>query len=148
MNRLVRFASMVLLTSGLLGLPALALAEEDPGDWEKMVFHLDDSVNARWALLLANAYLDDSPGAHIAIVAYGPGIDFLLEGAEDRNGNPYDIAISNLRNRGVDFRVCATTLQARGIAEESVLDDVEIVPSGLTEIARLQLKEGYAYLKP
>jgi len=25
---------------------------------------------------------------------------------------------------------------------------VSIVPSGISEIARLQLKEGYAYLKP
>ena len=48
----------------------------------------------------------------------------------------------------MDFRACAATLEARSIAREDLLDAVTIVPSGISEIARLQLKEGYAYLKP
>ena len=60
------------------------IAEETADDWERMVFHLDEAANARWALMLSNAYLDDSPKAKLVIVAHGPGIDFLLEGAEDR----------------------------------------------------------------
>lgn len=116
--------------------------------WEKMVFHLDDSSNARWAILLANSYLDDRPGAKIVIVAYGPGVDFVLDGATDLHGNPFESAVSDLVARGVPIRICGTTLKARDIPRDQVLDEVEVVPSGLTEIARLQLKEGYAYLKP
>lgn len=136
------------LLAMLLGIASVVSAEQGGEHWEKMVFHLDETRNARWALMLANSYLDDSPNAKIVIVAFGPGIDFLLEGAEDGRGNPYDAAVMSLAQKGVEFRVCANTLSARGIDKDSIVDDATIVPSGLSEIARLQLREGYAYLKP
>ena len=123
-------------------------SQETGGTWEKVVFHVDETANARWALMLARSYLDDSPKAKLVIVSHGPGVDFLLEDAEDRRGNPYDHAVLNLVERGVEFRVCAATLGARKIAKEDFLDAAVIVPSGISEIARLQLKEGYAYVKP
>lgn len=144
-QRLIRGCIVALL---LLGSASMSLAEQKGGSWEKMVFHLDETINARWALMLANSYLDDSPSAKIVIVAFGPGIDFLLEGAEDRRGNPYDAAVMDLGQKGVAFRVCANTLSAREIDKDRIVDDATIVPSGLSEIARLQLQEGYAYLKP
>ena len=137
-----------LLALLLLGLAVPSWAEKAPDDWEKVVFHLDEMRNARWALMLANAYLADSPKAKIVIVAYGPGIDFLIEDAEDKRGNPYDPAVAELVERGVEFRVCDDTLDARKIAKDRLLDQVAVVPSGISEIARLQIKEGYAYLKP
>lgn len=136
----------------LAGLVAPAWSQASPGepaeDWEKVVFHLDETANARWALLLARSYLDDRPRAKIVLVAYGPGIDFLLEDAEDKRGNPYAPAVLGLVERGVEFRVCQGTLDARGIASEDFLDAVAVVPSGIGEIARLQIREGFAYLKP
>jgi len=137
-----------LLALILIGLSMPAWSDEIADTWEKIVFHVDESANARWAIMLANAYMDDSPEAKIVFVAYGPGIDFLLEDAEDRHGNPYDPAVRGLTERGVEFRLCASTLGARNIAKEDVLDAAVTVPSGITEIARLQIKEGYAYLKP
>ena len=109
-QRLIRSCLVALM---LLGMASAISAEQKEGNWEKMVFHLDETVNARWALMLANSYLDDSPNAKIVIVAFGPGIDFLLEGAEDRRGNPYDAAVMSLAQKGVAFRVCANTLSAR-----------------------------------
>jgi intracellular sulfur oxidation DsrE/DsrF family protein len=142
------------LTTSLVVVLALACATapawsetDDPG-WERLVFHLDDVSNARWAMMLANSYLSDSPGARIVFVAYGPGIDFLLKSAEDRRGSPFAPTVAGLIERGVEFRVCAATLGARNIDRARLLDSAVVVPSGLSEIARLQLKEGYAYLKP
>lgn len=137
-----------LLAILLMGLTAPAWSEESGANWQKVVFHLDETANARWALMLARSFLDDNPGASIVVVAYGPGVDFLLEDAEDKRGNPYDHAVLSLVGRGVGFRVCGATLGAREIAKEKLLDDVSVVPSGISEIARLQIKEGYAYLKP
>ncbi len=141
-------AILSLLALPLLGISSPVSSEESEDTWEKVVFHLDETANARWALMLARSYLDDSPKAKIVIVAYGPGIDFLLDDAADKRGNPYDHAVLTLAERGVDFRACAATLEARSIVREDLLDAVTIVPSGISEIARLQLKEGYAYLKP
>jgi len=141
-------ANLCLAAILLTGLAFPACSEESQENWEKVVFHLDEAANARWALMLARSYLDDSPKAKIVIVAYGPGIDFLLEDAQDKNGDPYDHRVQALADRGAEFRVCATTLSARKIAKEELLEAASIVPSGVSEIARLQLKEGFAYLKP
>ncbi|MGA7983022.1 MAG: DsrE family protein [Chromatiaceae bacterium] len=137
-----------LLALLLIALATPVWADEPSDNWEKVVFHLDDAANARWALMVARSYLDDSPKAKIVFVAYGPGIDFLMEGATDKPGNPYADRVRELVDRGVQFRVCAATLKARGIPKGDLLETVAVVPSGISEIARLQLKEGYAYLKP
>ena len=142
------FIKSSLLILLLLGLSAPTWSGDKVTSGDRVVFHLDDTANARWAMLLANAYLDDSPKAKVVIVAYGPGIDFLLQDAQDRRGQPYDPAVLNLVEKGVEFRVCAGTLSARQIPKEEILDPAVIVPSGITEIVRLQRQEGYAYLKP
>jgi intracellular sulfur oxidation DsrE/DsrF family protein len=142
------FIKSSLLVLLLIGLSAPTWSGDTLTTGDKVVFHLDDTANARWAMLLANGYLDDSPKAKVVIVAYGPGIDFLLHDAQDRRGQPYDPAVMNLVEKGVEFRVCSETLSARQIAKEDVLDAAVIVPSGITEIVRLQRQEGYAYLKP
>jgi intracellular sulfur oxidation DsrE/DsrF family protein len=93
-------------------------------------------------------HLNASPKAKIVVVAHGAGIDFLLDGAKDKNGNPYDIPIQELVDRKVEFRVCNNTLETRHIDKSKVIPEATIVPSGVAEISRLQYQEGYAYLKP
>lgn len=144
-KRTIKGALLALI---LVGLNPPVWPDEATEGWEKVVFHVDDAAIARWAMMLAGSYVDDNPGARVVFVAYGPGVDFLLQDATDGRGNPYDPGVRDLSARGVEFRLCAATLDARNIAREEVLDAARIVPSGISEIARLQLKEGYAYLKP
>ena len=129
-----------------LGIPAGVLADQPRAD--RVVYHLDDAANASWGMMLAGGHLDLDKDAHIVFVAYGPGIDFLLDGAEDRKGNPYNIRVESLQERGVEFRVCEQTLKFRKIDKDQLLDGVTLVPSGAYEIARLQNQEGYAYFRP
>ena len=89
-----------------------------------------------------------APDAKIVVVTHGKGIDFLLDGAADKDGNPYNIKVEELQAKGVDFRVCNNTLVSRKIDAKTVLPQAKIVPSGVAEIGRLQAKEGYVYLKP
>ena len=138
----------ILLAVLLLVLCGPASGAQSTGSWDKVVFHLDETRSARWALMLARSYLNDVPNAKIVFVAYGPGVDFLIEDAADRHDDPFDYAVLNLARRGVGFHVCAATLRARNISPSNLLDVVKIVPSGISEIARLQVKEGFAYLKP
>jgi intracellular sulfur oxidation DsrE/DsrF family protein len=44
--------------------------------------------------------------------------------------------------------VCEITLRERNLRREQFLPEARFVPSGVAEIARLQGREGYAYLKP
>lgn len=115
---------------------------------EKVVYHINDSTNAGAALRNVRNHLDASPKAKITVVTHGPGIDFLLDGAKDAKGNAYDATVAELVNRKVDFRVCNNTLVSRNIDKSKVIQEVSIVPSGVAEIARLQAKDGYVYLKP
>jgi len=148
MMNLATLAKGCFLSLLLIGLSPPTWSEESDDGWEKIVFHVDEMSNARWSLMLARSYLDDNPKAKIVFVVYGPGMDFLIEDTRDKRGNPYDPDVLKLAERGVEFRACAATLGAREIAKEDLLDSVLVVPSGISEIARLQLKEGYAYLKP
>lgn len=115
---------------------------------EKVIYHISDSSNAMTALRNARNHLDQSPKAKIVFVTHGPGIDFLLDGAQDKNGNPYDIPVQELAAKKVEFRVCNNTLVSRNIDKSKLLPEASIVPSGVAEVSRLQIQEGYAYLKP
>jgi hypothetical protein len=72
----------------------------------------------------------------------------MLDGAKDRNGNPFDATIQELKSKGVEFRLCNNTLVSRKIEKSKVIADVSIVPSGVAEAARLQAREGFVYLRP
>jgi intracellular sulfur oxidation DsrE/DsrF family protein len=115
---------------------------------EKVVYHVNDSENATAAMRNINNHLNAAPDAKIVVVTHSKGIDFLLSGAADKNGNPYEPTVQALKAKGVDFRVCANTLKGRKIDPSTVLPEASIVPSGVAEIGRLQAKEGYVYLKP
>lgn len=115
---------------------------------EKVVYHMNDGSNPMAALNNIRNHLNASPKAKIVVVTHGPGIDFLLDGAKDKNGNPYDAVVQELANRNVEFRVCNNTLEARKIDKSKVIPEATIVPSGVAEIAKLQVQEGFAYMKP
>jgi intracellular sulfur oxidation DsrE/DsrF family protein len=61
---------------------------------------------------------------------------------------PFAGGVSDLANKGVEFRVCNNTLVARKIPADKLMMESKIVPSGVAEVARLQAKEAYVYLRP
>jgi uncharacterized protein len=82
------------------------------------------------------------------VITHAQGVDFLMDGAKDRNGNPYNIRVEELRSQGVKFEVCEITLRNRNMSRSQFISEVTFVPSGVAEITRLQQREGYAYLRP
>lgn len=115
---------------------------------EKVVYHINDSDNAFAAMRNVQNHINASPDAKVVVVTHGKGVDFLINGAADKNGNPYEPLVQGLKAKGVDFRVCNNTLVSRKIDAKTVLPEASIVPSGVAEIGRMQAKEGYVYLKP
>jgi len=115
----------------------------------KVVYHVNTGVETASAVLNnINNHLNADPSAKIVVVTHGPGIDFLLTDAKDSRGREFSGPVSALAARGVDFRVCDNTLTTRKIDPGRLLMEAKIVPSGVAEVARLQAKEGYVYLKP
>jgi len=115
----------------------------------KVVYHVNSGIDTA-AGILGNVrnHLNADPSAKIVVVTHGAGIDFLLDGAKDNKGREFSGMVSDLTGKGVQFRVCNNTLTSRNIDANKVSMEAKIVPSGVSEVARLQAKESYTYLKP
>ena len=128
---------------------ALSTAVAAAQDIIKVVYHVNTGVETAAVILNnINNELNASPSDKIVVVTHGPGIDFLLSDAKDSKGREFSGQVSALAARGVDFRVCQNTLQTRNIDAGKLLMETKVVPSGVAEVARLQAKEGFVYLKP
>jgi intracellular sulfur oxidation DsrE/DsrF family protein len=115
----------------------------------KVVYHLNEGIpQASRALPNIRNHLTADPTVKIVVVTHGPGIDFLLDGAANLKDQPFSGDIADLVARGVEFRVCNNTLQTRKISKDKVVMEAQIVPSGVAEVARLQAKDGFVYLRP
>lgn len=129
----------------VLLLPAGALAAEPV----KVVYHLTEGLDqASRAMGNIRNHLRAEPDTRIVVVTNGDGIRFLLSGARERNGRPFDAAVAALAEQGVEFRVCRNTLTAHDVPLDRLLPQAKPVTSGVVEAARLQAREGYAYLRP
>ncbi len=131
-----------------MGLVVAGAAQADDAGF-RVVYHLSEGVQqASRAIGNIRNHLNAEPKTRIIVVTHGPGIDFLLDGAESAPGQPFAGAIGELSGRGVEFRVCNNTLVSRKIAADRVAMEAKVVPSGVAEVTRLQAREGFAYLKP
>lgn len=142
--KFVRILALALLAVVSLG----ALAAPAQREY-KVVYHITDSNRAHAVLSNIRNHLKARPNVKIVVVANGAGVDFLLDGAKDKNGNPYDADVEEFSmHNNVQFRVCNNTLQTRHIDKSRVLPEATLVQSGIDEVTRLQIEEGYVYVKP
>jgi intracellular sulfur oxidation DsrE/DsrF family protein len=124
-------------------------AQAFAGDQIKVVYHIaDGNDQAMRALANIRNHLRADPDVKIVVVALADGVKFLLDGSKDRNGQSFSPEVTALAAQGVEFRVCNNTLTAHNIPPSSVIAAAKIVPSGVVEVARLQAKEGFVYLRP
>ena len=130
----------------LAAAPAAVAAGDGP---VKVVYHVNEgNAQALNALRNIRNHLTADPSAKIVVVTHAAGINFLLDGAQDANGAPFEATIQELKSKGVEFRVCQFTLQRNNVDPKKVIPEASLVPSGVAEVSRLQFKEGFAYLRP
>jgi intracellular sulfur oxidation DsrE/DsrF family protein len=138
-------AALLLPMATVFVVPAEAATEKPI----KVVYHLTEGIDqAAHAMGNIRNHLAADPTVKILVVGNGAGIDFMLDGAKDKNGNPFDATIQDLVSKGVQFRACNNTLIARQLDKSVVIPEVKIIPAGVAEVARLQAREGYVYLRP
>jgi len=124
-------------------------ATRDPVGPDRVVYHLNSGLDqASNGLRNIRNHLEVNPKARIVVVTHAQGVDFLMKGKKDANGNPYETIVTDLKGQGVKFDVCLITLRNRKLTKDQFIDEVDYVPSGVAEIARLQQREGFAYLRP
>ncbi len=153
-SRMFSFMTALMLASvSVLAAPqdVAKVASRDAASDEpvKVVYHVSEGIEqATAALRNIRNHLTADPTVKIIVVTHGAGVDFLLDGAKDKNGNLFDANVQELVRLGVAFRVCKVTLDRRMIDPKRVIEEAKLVPSGVAEVARLQAKDGYVYLKP
>jgi len=141
----------VIVAAGLAGslVTAATLDIKSPIGPDKVVYHISDTEQqTKLALQYIRNHLEVNPKAKIVVVTHALGVDFLREGLRDKNGNPYNVPVEDLDFRGVRFLVCGITLRERKMKQSEFIPEAKFVPSGVAEIARLQQREGYAYIRP
>lgn len=111
----------------------------------RIVFHVDEPE--KWKTALANlshtVQAVDMAVSHIEVVAAGGAVRQYLSDAPER-----EVAeMRRLADAGVRFTACRHALSSFGIHPEQLLAFVQVVPSGILELARRQA-EGYAYIRP
>jgi len=127
----------------------LPLAADAADKQTKVVYHFDSGFEqATKGLRNIKNHLDVDPKAKVVVVAHAQGVNFLLDGAANHTGNPYNIPVEELAARGVEFRVCAITLKSQNIDPKRLIEQARLVPSGVVEVANLQAREGFVYIKP
>ena len=115
---------------------------------DKVVYHVSDAdAQALAALRNVRNHLDTDPTAKIIVVTHAQGVDFLMEGAKDKNGSPYAGPVSALKSRGVTFEVCEITLKTRNLKKDLFIQEADFTPSGVVRLTKLQ-QQGYAYIRP
>ena len=138
-------ALLATLLAGALLTGAVAVRADDV---IKTVYHLPDDRLATLAMNNISNHLAADPGVRIVVVALSPGGRAFALGALDAGGRPYAEWVDQLAAKGVEFRVCQNSMNALKLTKKDLIDKVQVVPSGVAEIARLQAKEGFVYIHP
>jgi len=113
----------------------------------RTVFHVSspDPHDHHHAMVnVLNLLADDTvsgEGDEVALVTNGGAIRMFLEPTAE-----YPDWVQRLVDAGVALCVCGNALSGQGFSEADLLTGVEVVRSGVGELARLQA-EGYGYVK-
>ncbi|MBC8008343.1 MAG: DsrE family protein [Prolixibacteraceae bacterium] len=143
MNNLPKVLA-TLLTGALLTGPLTVRADEGI----RTVYHLPDDRQATLAMNNIHNHLAADPEAKIVVVALSTGVRVFAFGAQDAGGRPYSAWVDQFVARGVEFRICHNSMNALRLTKSDLIEKVGIVPSGVAEVARLQAREGYVYIRP
>lgn len=157
----LRYLSVIFVALSILASTS-SFANERYGK-QKVVYHINYDNPKKQAGALRNIQNHiNAVGAEnldLKVVLHGNGLallvnpDSLSKLKKFKHANATDkmaAKIDGLKDQGVSFNVCANTVRGRKVDLEDDLYNVEksdIVPSGVAEVARLQLL-GYAYIKP
>ena len=100
----------------------------------KVLLEVDSSNQESWHTAIATTnqimHVVGMDNARVEIVAWGPGIKFLLK------NSPYAADIQSLSNYGVEFAACGNTMKAQHLTKADLASGVTVVPGAIGEIVK------------
>ena len=118
-----------------------------PSGSQGVAVHLDSITHINRAIRQVERLVDAHPETPVRLILIASAVEPALEGAMDKNGGLYSAQLEQLLAKGVGIFACETTLTSLSKRPEELTFGVDTVPSGIAELARLQLESDYAYLK-
>jgi len=131
----------------LCALTHLAAFAQTSGD--KVVYHIDHAASqATKGLRNIRNHLDVAPDTQIVVVTHAEGVDFLMDGAKDKQNPNIDYAalVSALKARHVRFEICEITLKNRNLNKSQFNMDADLqdwVAGAMLERDFLPFEEPY-----
>lgn len=110
----------------------------------KVAFHLSQiqTNEVRKALRNIKHLREDNPDAEIHAVSNTSAVTMAKEGSD------FEDKIKELMDdHDVVFKVCSNSIENTAMTEEDLFEGVEVVGSGVSELADLQ-EDGFGYIKP
>ena len=170
MTKLSKGLSHAIVGASVTAVLALTLiATPEPADAQsrygkqKVVYHInyDNPKRQKGALINIQNHINavGKENLDLKVVLHGNGLALLLEPdslpqlERFKHANA-DLSmtarVDELKLQGVEFNVCQNTIKGRKVDLANDMydvDDEDVVPSGVAEVARLQ-QMGYSYIKP
>ncbi|MGM0405807.1 MAG: DsrE family protein [Thermoplasmatota archaeon] len=107
----------------------------------KVVFHLNEEKNTNEVLANIRNLKKDMDDVEAELLVNGMAVrDFV------QNSN-YEGRVKTMVGNGIVVKVCSNSLKGLRIEEEELIEGIEVVPAGVTELVEKQ-NEGWAYIKP
>ena len=146
-----KLISLILASTFVLGAGiSQAIAGDNYGK-QKVVYHVNYDTAKRQLGAMRNIknHLNavGDKNVDLRVVMHGKGYTLLKRANSDMK---FQAKVIDLKSRGVKMQICANTIKGKKINVNNDLFEVDqgdIVPSGVAEIAHLQAK-GYSYVKP
>lgn len=110
----------------------------------KVAFHLSQirADEVRKALRNIKHLREDRPEAEIHAVSNTSAVTMM------KDGGSFEEKIKELINEhDVEMKACSNSIDGTDMTEDDLIEDVDVVGSGVSELARLQ-SEGFGYIKP
>ncbi len=140
-----------LITAAALALTPIAAWAE--GQLHKIAVHVNQNDPHTLNMALNNVqnlykyYESQGDTAQIEIVAYGPGLQMLIDGASPVGERVSTMA---LQHDSLTFSACGNTIakmSQKAGKDITLLDEAQVVPSGVVRLVELQ-DQGFAYIRP
>ncbi len=124
----------------------------------RVIFHIDEPSKGRADQVLMNItnLLDDMGDGNVDVelLANGGGVRALTREADEQGAQPGRAKVVEqaalvlaLARRGVRFVACQNSMNHLNMQRSDLLDLVEVVPAGVSELVRKQ-NQGWAYIRP
>ena len=112
-----------------------------------VVFHVDSDTKINHMLRQVGRHHAANHAMPTRVILIAQGVKAALDNATDSSGGAYSAQMEQLIAAGIRIFACETTLTSYGLSADDLSLGVETIPSGVAELARLQVHHQWAYIK-